>query len=344
MTHGSLFSGIGGFDLAAQWLGWENVFHCEWNPFGQRVLKHYWPNADSHHDITKTNFTQYANRIDILTGGFPCQPYSAAGKRKGKEDERHLWPEMLRVIREVAPRYVVGENVLGLTNWNGGLVFDEVHTDLESAGYEVAAVVIPAAAVNAPHGRDRVWFVAKRVVADAVCGSDGNDGGEIVGAPSEIRRGTSVNVPNQFCGTGVVADASDNEYGLQTEGWLGMEQNPLDRRERKKETNGFGNDGEGRVVADASGERLQRRDGQNIGEFPTTHGTKKFGAPTKWETFPTKPAVCSGNDGVPDQLDGITFSKWRFESLKAYGNAIVPQVAYEIFKTIQRIEDGQTTT
>jgi DNA (cytosine-5)-methyltransferase 1 len=300
MTHGSLFSGIGGFDLAAQWLGWENVFHCEWNPFGQRVLKHYWPNADSHHDITKTNFTQYANRIDILTGGFPCQPYSAAGKRKGKEDERHLWPEMLRVIREVAPRYVVGENVLGLTNWDGGLVFDEVHTDLESAGYEVAAVVIPAAAVNAPHGRDRVWFVAKRVVADAVCGSDGNDGGEIVGAPSEIRRGTSVNVPNQFCGA--------------------------------------------RVATDANGEQCNRRDGQNIGEFPTTHGTETFGVPTKWETFPTKPAVCGGNDGVPDQLDGITFSKWRFESLKAYGNAIVPQVAYEIFKTIQRIEDGQTTT
>jgi DNA (cytosine-5)-methyltransferase 1 len=298
MTHGSLFSGIGGFDLAAQWLGWENIFHCEWNPFGQRVLKHYWPNADSHHDITKTNFTQYANRIDILTGGFPCQPYSSAGKRKGKEDERHLWPEMLRVIREVAPRYVVGENVLGLTNWDGGLVFDEVHTDLESAGYEVAAVVIPAAAVNAPHGRDRVWFVAKRVVADAVCGSDGNDGGEIVGAPSKVRRGTSINVPNQFCGTG--------------------------------------------FATDASGERLQRRDGQNIREFPTTHGTEKFGVPTNWETFPTKPAVCSGNDGVPDQLDGITFSKWRFESLKAYGNAIVPQVAYEIFKTIQRIEDGQT--
>ena len=299
MRHGSLFSGIGGFDLAAQWLGWENVFHCEWNPFGQRILKHYWPNADSHHDITKTNFTQYANRIDILTGGFPCQPYSSAGKRKGKEDERHLWPEMLRTIQEIAPRYVVGENVLGLTNWNGGLVFDEVHSDLEIAGYEVAAVVIPAAAVNAPHGRDRVWFVAKRVVADAVCGADGNDGGEIVETSSEIRRGTSVNVPNQFRGTG--------------------------------------------IVADASGERLQWRDGQGIGQIPATYGIEKFGVPTKWETFPTKPPVCGGNDGLPDQLDGITFSKWRFESLKAYGNAIVPQVAYEIFKTIQRIEDGEIT-
>jgi DNA (cytosine-5)-methyltransferase 1 len=160
MKHGSLFSGIGGFDLAAEWMGWENVFHCEWNPFGQKVLHHYWPQAIQYHDITQTDFTIHRGRIDILTGGFPCQPYSMAGKRLGKEDERHLWPEMLRAIREIAPRYVVGENVLGLTNWNGGLVFDEVHTDLESAGYEVQAVVIPAAAVNAPHGRDRVWFVA----------------------------------------------------------------------------------------------------------------------------------------------------------------------------------------
>ena len=298
MTHGSLFSGIGGFDLAAQWMGWENVFHCEWNPFGQRVLKHYWPNADSHHDITKTNFEQYANRIDILTGGFPCQPYSSAGKRKGKEDERHLWPEMLRTIREVAPRYVVGENVLGLTNWDGGIVFDEVHTDLELAGYEVAAVVIPAAAVNAPHGRDRVWFVARRVATNAMRGSDGNDSGSVVGTPSEVRRGTSVNVSDQLCGVG--------------------------------------------VATDASGERQERWNGQSIGQVPAPHGVEKFGQPTKWETFPTKPAVCSGNDGVPDQLDGITFSKWRHESLKAYGNAIVPQVALQIFKVIQRIENGET--
>jgi DNA (cytosine-5)-methyltransferase 1 len=288
MRHGSLFSGIGGFDLAAQWLGWENVFHCEWNPFGQRVLKHYWPNADSHHDITKTNFTQYANRIDILTGGFPCQPYSSAGKRKGKEDERHLWPEMLRTIREVAPRYVVGENVLGLTNWDGGTVFDEVHSDLELAGYEVTAVVIPAAAVNAPHGRDRVWFVARRVVADA------------------MRERSEIRTQSAKVQWDVVA------------------------------TNSSG------VATDASGERQEGWNGQSIGQVPAPHGVETFGQPTKWETFPTKPAVCSGNDGVPDQLDGITFSKWRHESLKAYGNAIVPQVALQIFKVIQRIENGET--
>ena len=291
MRHGSLFSGIGGFDLAAQWLGWENVFHCEWNSFGQRVLKHYWPSADSHHDITKTNFTQYANRIDILTGGFPCQPYSGAGKRKGKEDERHLWPEMLRTIREVAPRYVVGENVLGLTNWDGGIVFDEVHSDLELAGYEVAAVVIPAAAVNAPHGRDRVWFVARRNATDA--NGDGfnqrNGGNEI--KPSQ--RG--VDAPRDAHAITMHANRTSKPGECVGQAWEGK----FNGSNRGNEFDGFQN-------------------------------------------FPTQPPICSGNDGLPDQLDGITFSKWRHESLKAYGNAIVPQVAFEIFKVIQKIENGET--
>lgn len=119
MTHGSLFSGIGGFDLAAEWMGWGNRFHCEWNPFGQKVLKHHFPNSDSYSDITKTDFTKYEGQIDIITGGFPCQPYSTAGLRKGKADERHLFPEMLRVIEEVKPRWVIGENVRGLVSWGG---------------------------------------------------------------------------------------------------------------------------------------------------------------------------------------------------------------------------------
>jgi len=120
MKHGSLFSGIGGFDLAAEWAGWENVFHCEWNPFGQRVLKHHFPKSISYNDITKTDFTIHKGNIDVLSGGFPCQPYSTAGLRKGKEDERHLWPQMLRAIREIEPSWVVGENVRGLVNWGGG--------------------------------------------------------------------------------------------------------------------------------------------------------------------------------------------------------------------------------
>ena len=92
MRHGSLFSGIGGFDLASEWMGWENVFHCEWNEFGKKVLKYYWPKAISYDDITKADFTIHRGKIDVLTGGFPCQPYSTAGKILGKEDDRHLWP------------------------------------------------------------------------------------------------------------------------------------------------------------------------------------------------------------------------------------------------------------
>jgi DNA-cytosine methyltransferase len=120
LTHASLFSGIGGFDLAAEWAGWENIFHCEWNPFGQKVLAYHFPNSKSYHDITKTDFSIHEGSVDVLTGGFPCQPYSMAGKRLGKEDDRHLWPEMLRTIREIKPRWIVGENVLGIISWGGG--------------------------------------------------------------------------------------------------------------------------------------------------------------------------------------------------------------------------------
>mgnify|MGYP000953488160 CR=1 FL=1 len=160
MTHGSLFSGIGGFDYAADLMGWENIFHCEINPFCRTVLKYHFPNSIQHHDITKTDFTIYRGRIDVLTGGFPCQPFSVAGKRLGMEDDRHLWPEMLRAIREIQPSWIVGENVRGLVNWSGGLVFEQVQADLEAEGYEVLPFILPACAVDAPHRRDRVWFVA----------------------------------------------------------------------------------------------------------------------------------------------------------------------------------------
>ena len=160
MNHGSLFSGGGGFDLAAEYMGWENIFHCEIDPFCQKILKHYWPLAISVSDIKQFDATPFKGKIDILTGGFPCQPFSAAGKRRGTEDNRYLWPDMLRVIREIRPRYVVAENVYGLLNWSEGLVFEQVHTDLEAEGYEVQAFILPACGVNAPHRRYRIWFVA----------------------------------------------------------------------------------------------------------------------------------------------------------------------------------------
>lgn len=140
MTHGSLFSGIGGFDLAAAWAGWTNVFNCEIDPFCRRVLKYHFPESEQYEDIRTTDFTVWRDCIDVLTGGFPCQPFSLAGKRKGTADDRYLWPAMLGVVRTVRPRWVVGENVLGIVNWSQGMVFEQVCADLEAAGYEVHGI------------------------------------------------------------------------------------------------------------------------------------------------------------------------------------------------------------
>ena len=157
MTHGSLFSGIGGFDLAAEWMGWKNVFHSEIDEFCSKVLNYHFPNAKSYKDIKETNFTEWSGKVDVVSGGFPCQPFSIAGKRKGDADDRHLWLEMLRAIREIQPSWVVGENVSGIVNWSRGMVFKQIQIDLENEGYEVFPVLnLPACGKNAPHKRERI--------------------------------------------------------------------------------------------------------------------------------------------------------------------------------------------
>jgi DNA (cytosine-5)-methyltransferase 1 len=291
MRHGSLFSGIGGFDLAAEWMGWENVFHCEWMEFPRKVLEYYWPDADSHIDICKTDFKKYANTIDILTGGFPCQPFSLAGKRKGTDDERYLWGEMLRAIREIKPKFVIAENVFGITNIDGGMVFEQVCLDLEAEGYEVQPFIIPAAAKNAPHRRDRCWFVA-------YCNSNGQ----------------------HQCNSNDEINASEGRI------------NALGNAEQG---NGNGN------ATDTSSRRMERyrREGKRE-QLQTTEfdkdNSKQFRR-MDWEKFPTEPPICGGDDGISTQLDGITFSKWRNESIKGYGNAIVPQIAYQLFQIIEML-------
>ncbi len=161
MRHLDLFSGIGGFSLASDrvWDGVKHVF-CDKEPFAKEALRKHWPKAKIYDDIKRLDGTK-VGAVDLVTGGFPCQPFSSAGKRLGTEDDRHLWPDMLRVIRESRPRWIIGENVAGLLTWNGGLVLDEIYSGLEDAGYEVLPpLVVPACAVNAPHRRDRVWVIA----------------------------------------------------------------------------------------------------------------------------------------------------------------------------------------
>lgn len=188
LVHGSLFSGLDAPSVAASWLGWKNAFHCEINPFCNVILNYWFPESEHYEDITKTDFRKWRGRINVLTGGFPCQPFSVAGQRKGADDNRYLWPEFKRAIREIQPAWVVGENVGGiLTMVQPGdevevgsqaslfgednrkrvllrqqYVVETICSDLEREGYSVWPLVIPACSVGAPHRRDRVWFVAYR--------------------------------------------------------------------------------------------------------------------------------------------------------------------------------------
>ena len=429
MRHGSLFSGIGGFDLAAEWMGWENVFHCEWNEFGQKVLHHYWPEAELFSDITKSNFTKYANTIDVLSGGFPCQPYSSAGKRLGKEDSRHLWPSMLRAIREIQPSWVVGENVRGLTNWNGGVVFDEVQADLEAEGYEVTPFLLPAAGVGAPHRRDRIWFVAysksngstisklgeseSRQQLQTRSNINGFEGLGDVANTSSSRQQTnnimrkskesefttgivSENISSNSNGNGFNERNGNNEINASerginalgdinesngngdvadTNGSRQQKFNKCIRSERERifenlQTNvatnttgirGNKNDWRGNRepnVVDQISETRYVADTESKGQFGLYETRQKniingentklrgsftgYNKENNWQHFPTVSPICNGDDGLSDRLDNITFPKWRNESIKAGGNAVVPQVVHQIFKAIELYERSRT--
>ena len=476
MIHISLFSGIGGFDYAAHRMGWKNYVSCEINDFCNRLLKFYWPEAYHHTDIKTLTYEKINEELTsrfgadwrsddiVLSGGFPCQPYSAAGKRLGKADDRHLWPEMCRIIREVQPRWVVGENVFGLVNWNEGLVFDEVQSDLESEGYEIQPYVLPAAGINAPHIRYRVFFIARRRDDATNSNSDSNireerggcgktqevsgidrtqhsstgqfSGANKLDAPDsygDARRsrpiksgctkskadrngessihiraksnGDERNASNtddtgqqnwveQFWGQ----SAQNGEGVNSTIGRIPISQDVtntegvrIDREAEYENGDRQGGEWRGRNSDDAgeiqerddapdttsnghedghtqgggtfsSGEegRLQQSSGENTSDVTDTssigykrrmHTDRPFTTEryfstfdarsykrTTWKNFPTQPPICSRDDEFSSQLDGITFSKWRNESIKGYGNAIVPELVIQIFQTIADYE------
>ncbi len=309
MTHASLFSGIGGFDLAAEWMGWTNVLNCEIDEFCRKVLKYHFPNAKQYADIRTTDFTVWRDRIDVLTGGFPCQPFSVAGKRKGTDDDRYLWPEMLRAIREIRPRWIVGENVYGLINWSDGMVLEQVCADLENEGYEVQPFVIPACAVGAPHRRDRVWIVAH--CADT----------RFEDMP---RRAES-------------ADAY--RHAANPDGYrLGKRANKQEPFAKRRGTADIGGDVQIGVTTNTSGILLQG----------CTHGSREVqprrsdnwtnSSFDRWREFPTESPVRGGNDGLSERLDGIAVPAWSRGSIKAYGNAVVPELVRVIFETIEEYE------
>lgn len=323
LKHLDLFSGIGGFALAADRVFGEveHIF-CDNDKFCQQVLKKHWPTSKIYGDIrTLTNTASGQNNIgekgklgattwgresgdptigtcDLLTGGFPCQPFSQAGRRKGTEDDRFLWPEMLRVIREFSPLWVIAENVRGILTINGGMVFEQVCTDLEGAGYDIQAFLIPAVSVNAPHRRDRVWFAAHRT------GKRPNDG-ECYREERYIQN-----------------DKGTTEKGeSEWEGWErgAWKDNP--------------------VVENSIGERSGRRM-EDSGQVLERQGSEIQDQRPSWEKNWVEVAteLCGMDDGLPARMDGFELSApaHRRERLKSLGNSIVPQVAEEILKAIKK--------
>lgn len=292
-----LFAGIGGFSLAGHWMGWETVQFVEWDAYNQKVLAKNFPGVPIHGDITIYNGSLY--EADIITGGFPCQPFSTAGKREGTNDSRYLWPEMLRVVREVQPLAVVGENVAGIYSLDDGRVFERVCVDLENEGYAVQPFRIPACATGAPHRRDRWWFVAR--------------------STGERRRETGQHLRR----------SAKRPAGSYSTPFTDAEEKQFDRSRYPRS----GWDG----LADAYQSATDtRREGLRRGELcgalrgRVAHGpTTEFNS--TWSTpWPEVAAwLCRVDDGVPTWLD-----RHRSNRLKSLGNTIQPQVAYQIFQAI----------
>lgn len=373
MRHASLFSGIGGFDLAARWMGWDNVFQAEIDPFCLQVLSHHFPHTERFDDVRKIKGGKYHGTIDILSAGFPCQPFSVAGKRKGRSDDRFLWPETLRIITEIRPRWIVLENVAGLLSileptglsqveaqaaelfcaddrrGDGrviqrlqrriiGTIMDQVR----AAGYlcprltdgTPVLLCIPACSVGAPHRRDRVWIVAH---AD----DDGPSGPEV--GPGDLPRdepGSSrpeATLEPAGRGGPAAAQGAAAHTDCQSRAPKVERERPLHGQEGEQFQCRPGATGQGETAADSHGD-LRSQGGlytpgsQAPGGFAGTLHAWDPGQP--WKDFPSEPPLCWPDDGLSSGLVGISFSRWRRECIRGFGNAIVPQIALQIFRAI----------
>jgi len=312
-THLDLFSGIGGFALAAKWNGYRTIGFCDNEPYAQAVLKKHWPEVLCHKDIREVRGDLYAG-VTLLTGGFPCQPFSVAGKQRGKDDNRYLWPEMLRVIREARPAWIIGENVAGIVN----LALDTVCADLEAEGYEVEPIIIPACAVDAPHRRDRVWILAHASCIGRGGRSDGNEAGD----------DRALQTSGSCAGEEQPVLAYSKHGGLQGRQDNGVLQcRQAEAREQGGEQAG---DVEGccLLVANTINKGLQRT--ELCEAFSESAGASRSASECfsiEGSCWPTEPDVGRVAHGIPN----------RVAKLRGLGNAIVPQVAAEIIRNINII-------
>lgn len=402
-VHASLFSGFGAADLAATWMGWDNAFWCEIDDFPRTVLSYWFPKSKGYGNIKETDFTPWRGKIDVLTGGFPCQPFSVAGQRKGQEDDRYLWPEMLRAIREIRPTWVIGENVGGIISMvqpgsevtveSQASLFEEadketlleqeyvvetVCRDLEQEGYSIQPVVIPACAVGAPHRRDRIFFIAYRANAGTESlqreGKDGIYRSEITSdskctGRGQIQQEIQSEQPNGDSINGIGyernvthANGQKLQTRFQARGWP----------DSTKTTTGMDNGAERlgslryapythklngnlsglrsgwlsqfeasgiRVDTYAYNKRFAKQRLVSESDKQGFSGRSYYETRRGWRNFPTQSPVCRGNDGLPFDVVRLAISlpAWCTGSIKGYGNAIVPQAMYEIFKAIETV-------
>lgn len=307
LTHLSLFSGIGGLDLAAEMAGFTTVGQCEWADYQTKVLEKHWPDVPRWRDIhtlTKESFYERTGlrTVDVISGGAPCQPFSVAGKHRGAGDDRYLWPEMFRVIRELKPTWVLFENVPGIVN----LALDTVLSDLEGEGYEVQPFIIPACGVDAPHKRERLAVVAY-----------------------------SIDRSSSMCRDRELPDTETD--GREGPDYGGGTQKPFAGQRREDESSVAGmadglHEGIHRADSDADLHGLQGRMYETVsGGGQIRQGASKSDRiHSAWENWPDESGIPRVADGIPKRVDRI----------KCLGNAVVPQQFYIFFKAMADIERG----
>ena len=289
-----LFSGIGGFSLGLEWAGMNTVAFCEQNTYCQKILNKHWPDVPVYPEIKKLTYERLKQdgirTVDLICGGFPCQPFSVAGLKRGTEDDRYLWPEMLRIISEIKPDWVIGENVAGFVN----MALDRTLFDLEKEGYETATFIIPACSLNAKHQRDRVWIIAHK-------------------------EKNSLNPKGQ--GTEKRNEKTDSDSGKNATSKIMADTKSRGWREQCLSEHCCG-----KIRVDASGssngQQIRKTDtpvGCSCGKGKKEEREKECGWQQleKWETEPDVGRVV---DGFPGRVD----------RLKALGNAVVPQIVFLI--------------
>jgi DNA (cytosine-5)-methyltransferase 1 len=295
----SLFAGIGGFDLGLERAGMQCVGQVEINPFCQRVLAHHWPDVKRIGDIHDVNGTEFG-AVDLICGGFPCQPFSTAGKRKGAADDRYLWPEMLRVIEAYRPTWIIGENVAGIVN----MALDTVLSDLEAQNYQCEAFIIPACAVDAKHERKRVWIVAH----SAQRGSERNAGS----VQSENEQKERIRQPFNASQGDDVPDPHGSGFGER-------------RRAESIQSEQYSAQCLGQTISHAVNDGHNRAEGNEAEPSSDEPNNRLF---ERGNTWLPEPGVGRVANGVPGRVD----------RLRSLGNAVVPQVVEVIGRAIMATE------